>query len=318
MTDEGDTPLGPKEEEEDAPVGPKEGEKDAPLGPDEAFSLVADETRFGILRELWEATNGDDGAVSFSDLWDRSAVDDSGRFNYHLDKLTPRFVRQTESGYRLTFAGERVIGAAISGVYTESDVRTVDPLEVGDCPACNGPIEASYEGGQIVIQCADCDLLITHVQAPPVLAAGHEPADLPAVFSRRVVTTNQEIARGFCLLCGGRMESTVEPGYFEAADTGQNQVGVTYTCRACGTEIRSIVGAALLDHPAVISFLYEHGIDLRETFFWDLDWLFEEHATVIEEDPLRVAVRIEMDDDELRLTVDEEATVLEVTGGETH
>jgi hypothetical protein len=83
-----------------------------------AFSLVANELRFQILQALWEAQRTDELPVPFSELFDSVEVGDSGQFNYHLDKLVPRFVRDADDGYELTFAGEQVIGAAASGVYT--------------------------------------------------------------------------------------------------------------------------------------------------------------------------------------------------------
>lgn len=82
---------------------------------DEAFEVLAHELRLEIIRELWEAgvTRPHDGdphttGVTFTDLRRRVGVADSGRFNYHLRKLTPHFVERAPDGYRLNAAGVEV------------------------------------------------------------------------------------------------------------------------------------------------------------------------------------------------------------------
>jgi hypothetical protein len=65
------------------------GTDERPVDPERAFRLLSDETRVGILRGLWEASND---AVSFSELRERVGTPDSGQFNYHLGKLREHFV----------------------------------------------------------------------------------------------------------------------------------------------------------------------------------------------------------------------------------
>ncbi|ERH10091.1 MAG: hypothetical protein J07HX64_01860 [halophilic archaeon J07HX64] len=55
--------------------------------------------------------------MAFSSLQDRAGVEDGGRFNYHLGKLVPEFVREDDAEYALTHAGEQLIGDAVSGMY---------------------------------------------------------------------------------------------------------------------------------------------------------------------------------------------------------
>ncbi|MEF8791004.1 MAG: ArsR family transcriptional regulator, partial [Haloarculaceae archaeon] len=68
----------------------------------EAFELLGNETRLAILVALWEQYEpfGRDGAVRFSELRARVGTADSGRFNYHLDRLDDHFVESTDDGYR--------------------------------------------------------------------------------------------------------------------------------------------------------------------------------------------------------------------------
>jgi len=302
--------------------------------PEEAFSLIADEIRFGILMALWES---EETPLPFSGLHDRVDVRDSGQFNYHLDKLTPAFVRQYEEGYDLTHAGMQIIGAAVSGTYTDADV-TIDPVPVSECPDCGGGLEASYDRGFIEIECPDCDLVVTDkLPAPPVLAKETEPEDIPVTFGRFLITEMQYLNRDFCTLCGGRIEhSIVErtlPCDRDGEGTGGNARGdeagdqpsetdsgaedeteftrARLTCRNCGMESSQVLGVRVLDHPAVVGFLYEHGIDIRETPVWEFDWLTEPHATVAGEEPLRIETVVEVGGDRLELVLDESLEVVD-------
>jgi len=100
--------------------------------PEAVFGLLSDETR-DILRALW---NGDD-ELAFSALYDAVDVDDSGRFNYHLDKLVGQFVAKTDDGYEFTAAGVRVNGAIEAGSYATTGAMEPIPLESA-CPTCGG------------------------------------------------------------------------------------------------------------------------------------------------------------------------------------
>ncbi|MFB6353896.1 MAG: winged helix-turn-helix domain-containing protein [Halobacteriales archaeon] len=279
------------------------------LSPSEAFSLVANDTRFAILQALWDAGNDDADPVAFSELRERAGVRDSGQFNYHLDQLTPRFVRPLADGYELTYAGEQVVGAAVSGVYTEADAYEVEPMPVGTCQACGGTIEGGYRRGHIAIECVDCEAVFTNLPAPPVLAAGYDADALPLVFSRRLLTAITTLNRGFCELCGGRVDRSVAESWLERDD--EDPLGIEYTCRACGRTVHAVVGAALLDHPAVVSFLFDHGVDLRETPVWELEWLYDTNPRLASDDPRRFAVSVAVDGDAVELTLDGDLAVLD-------
>lgn len=95
-----------------------EGDTSA-LSPDDAFAVLGNDTRMKILQTLGEA----DEPLRFSELRDRIGVRDSGRFNYHLDKLTGHFITETDDGYALRPAGTRVVEAVLSRV-------VVDDLEL--------------------------------------------------------------------------------------------------------------------------------------------------------------------------------------------
>jgi len=274
---------------------------DAVRSPEAAFSLLSNATRFSILRALYEA---DERSLSFSALRERTGVRDSGQFNYHLGKLVGVFVRETDEGYALRYAGRRVIGAVLSGAYTRE--VTVDPIPVdGRCFDCGGRLEATYRDERARIGCVDCDLSVTEYGVPPGLVEGYEREQLPYVFDRWIRVQMAQFFAGFCPRCLGQIRTTL--GSEQDEDLGVP--GLTHECDRCGFSSLSVVGAAVVDHPAVVAFHHDHGVDLRETPLWELDWLFSVRHEFLSADPPRVRVVIPLDDEELLVTVDADATV---------
>jgi hypothetical protein len=281
---------------------------DRSVDPNEAFSLVASETRFAVLQALWDLTTGTgENAVSFGTLREAADVGDSGQFNYHLDQLTPQFVRKVDDGYRLTIAGQRVVGAAVSGEFTDLETA-MDPRPVGDCPECDGTVELGYEDGHMVVDCPDCEARVADMQAPPVLVATADSEELPEYLGKHLLTEIQRMNRGFCLHCGGPLE-----GHVERDDDGRlrDSWNVSFTCQVCGHVSYSLVSGTVADHPAVVSLLYEAGIDIRETPLWDVDPLLDATEAVVAEDPLRVETTLATDRGALTFTLDENLDVVE-------
>jgi hypothetical protein len=131
-----------------------------------AFDAVSDEVRLGVIkafveersrrRETLDLEDRDDITddvvlLSFSELWDAVGIEDSGRFNYHLDKLVGRFVHRTPKGYMLTVAGHRLAGSIVAGRYetTAAAPERVDRY----CPACGSQLTAMYTGGALSLLC---------------------------------------------------------------------------------------------------------------------------------------------------------------------
>lgn len=274
----------------------------------EAFGAVANETRLAILRALWEV----DGPRSFSELRSAVGIRDSGRFNYHLGELTGQFVREVaatdrhEGGYNLTYAGERVVGAVHSGVYGGD--ASLDPLEAGPCPECGATLIATYEDETVDVTCEGCDTTVTQFGAPPTLLGGFDRDELPLAFSHWVQSLIERTCRGFCPLCSGR----VTPGLANELQETVGLHGARFDCEVCDATVMGVLGAVVLDHPAVVQFHADHGVDLRHDPFWSVPWLLDEPATVESEDPLRVRLDAEIDGDRLTLTLDESLAVVAV------
>jgi DNA-binding transcriptional ArsR family regulator len=116
------------------------GVSEDPFAPDpaEAFDLLGDETRLAILRVLADRQREapEDPTLPFTELRRRADVDDSGLFNYHLEKLVGRFVRDTGAGYELGYAGRQVVRSP-TVERTEVDAGA----DADGCPVCGADEE---------------------------------------------------------------------------------------------------------------------------------------------------------------------------------
>lgn len=272
--------------------------------PEEAFATLGNELRIQILKALWAAP---DEPVSFSTLRKLAGTPDSGQFNYHLRRLVGRFIRQTDAGYELTFAGRRVIGAIVSGTYTTHKIEERFEVSRTDSACCGASITIEYADEEVTVRCADCERLLSQAGFPAKVFERHAPEDFPRVFNRWLLDQLTLMKDGLCPNCDGQMTASIvtDPEYLDRS------VGIEYICEHCKNTATSSIAASLLDHPAVVSFYHDHGIDLREKRTWTLPWLADEYTQILSDDPWRIEVMIILDESELTLTVDEHLTVVE-------
>ena len=282
----------------EAPDGEREG-----VTPAEALSVVANETRLDIIEALHSA---EETPLRFSELFDEIDLADSAQFNYHLKQLTGQYVRKTEDGYELRFAGGQMVRAIRAGRFTENP--EIDPFEVqGACTRCGGPLLAAYEDEQFGIDCAECGKAHGEYPFPPGGLADRTPEEIATAFDERVRHRHCLAADGVCPVCSGRMESEVtreDPCCLDVS------VKVEHTCLQCGNELCSPVGFPLLDEGVVAAFYDDHGIDLTARPYWTLPWCVDDaYITVESTDPWAVRIRIPAGDEELHLTLDEDLAV---------
>lgn len=284
----------------------------------EVFGTVANDLRFEILRTLWETHTEHPEAVdrpehepvSFSRLRERVGVRDSGRFNYHLNELVPRFVRKEDNGYVLTHAGTQTIGTAVSGVYTDSNAELEEAV-FGQCSNtdCNGTLRADYDSGHITVDCDDCVReAVMHV--PPIIVETHDIESDPTVVQQFTLTETQRLIRGFCPLCSGPVDQRIT-GHLENG-TARGRVGVTHVCEECGNVSHTTAVLSVTDHPAVVSLLYDAGIDYRDIALWRPPQAVEFEETVESENPIRVAVSVTIGGGMLTAVLDENLEVVEI------
>lgn len=280
------------------------------LPPDEAFELVAHETRFRVLETLV----GVEDPLAFGDLRERVGVDDPGQFNYHLRKLTGRFVRSDGDGYELAPAGRRVVGAVLSGGYTKA--LDADPVATdATCLVCGSEMETRFRDDKIEIRCRECDSNYTNTPIPAGIFEGVAPEDAPAVVDRWLKRIHSTADYGFCHNCDGSLTVTVVVEGDEKAPDGLGEDGVEaavcYECDRCGFDWYSSFPFVATLHPAVVGFHHERGIDVRTTPFWELDWIEMDAAAVETRDPLRVEVSVTLDDETRVFAFDADLNVVE-------
>lgn len=282
------------------------------VDPDDAFSTLSNATRLDILEALWETEHR---RASFSELREAVGMRDSGQFNYHLSELRDHFVGKDGDDYYLKQAGIQVVGAVLAGTYTRTGV--VDPVPMDEpCPSCGGQLTFEYDDECASVDCADCDIT-SRFNVPAGVFAGYPAAEFPAVAERYARVTVRQVGTGFCWYCEGRTEPTVRtldadeeaslPERFEAVPF------VQFDCERCGEDLVVDLGGALHEHPLVVSFFADHGVDVREKSFWTFSAIAADRASVASRDPFRAAVSFVRDDERLTLTVDRSLTVREST-----
>lgn len=321
-------------------------EQDSPLnaaagaaGPEttQAFELLANETRMAILLALWEAhrpfTAGT--GVSFSQLRDLVGVQDSGQFNYHLGKLEGRYVTSTEEGYKLTPAGNKITRAVIAGVGLQSP--TLEPTEIDmTCPLCEAATEVTYRDGRLFQRCTECDGKYAQTDEfpegtlfswrfEPAGLSNRSPEEIWAACSKGMLQRSLAMIDRVCPECSGTVTAELEvcedhdPGADDICEHcgREREILALLQCTVCKYSTGGTPGALVTQHPAVISFYYDHGVELQ----YGMDFrkvkrlldLGESHEErVVSNDPLRIQVTVEYEGDELSLELDDQLQVLEV------
>jgi endogenous inhibitor of DNA gyrase (YacG/DUF329 family) len=306
------------------------------LAPDEAFAVLGNGIRMGILRALGAA----DGPLSFSSLYDRVDVDDSSQFNYHLDRMVGHFVERTEAGYRLAGAGRRVVEAVLSGAVTDRPTLERSPVEE-PCPYCGAPVAIEWEKGGVSVFCSACAGRYDHARPPhaagddgggaggylgrhPLPPAGVRGRDADEVLRAAWTWGNLEIlalASGLCPRCAATVEweaelceshDAGEDGLCEACG-GRHAVSVRATCSNCILETGGEPVVALAAETGMLALLTGRGLNpVSPASVHRVEAVHGEYEeTVLSREPLRARYTFAVGDERLSLTVDEELSVVE-------
>jgi len=303
------------------------------MAPEDAFAVLGDETRLDIVRILWTAgafhqyddIYEDHTTMSFSELRRRAGITDNGRFNYHLSKLTPQFVRQTDDGYRLSSAGKKLARTvvAISGEPTSSVSAEVDT----DCPVCGGSVTATYEDQWLRFACTECDGVFG--DSAPEGTLLNSPVTPTAMSDRtadEVLTTSlyrcmldlTYLMQGLCRECAGVVEKSISVCDDHDTDGPCSTCGTPFEtwgemrCTGCRFSKRLPVELCLMGLPQMIAFLYGQDINVLAPSLDEIvDVLRTRVETSVTEEPFRVTGRIEAGSEVLVLTVDEQLNVVD-------
>lgn len=303
----------------------------------DSFELLANETRLAILLALWEAYEPFAGgsSIPFSELYNRVGMSDSGNFNYHLGKLEGQFVRSTDEGYKLRPQGDKITRAVIAGGGLGD--ATLEPTEVDmPCPLCEAPTAITYQDGRLFQLCTECDGKFGEAddvpsgtlfawRLEPAGLADRTPEEVYAASSIGMFQRTLAVIDGVCPDCSGAVETELdvcenhdpEPGDTCSNCGRRDGILALYRCSVCKFSTGGKPSALVSQHPAVVAFYYDHGVDLQ----YDLDFekvrrvfeLGEAHEQTLEStEPLRVRVTIQYEGDEMSLLLDEDMSVIEV------
>ncbi len=257
-----------------------------------AFAALDSDVRLAILDSLYERTVEPGPLVddaTYSTIKSDVGVDDSGRFSYHLDRLTDRFVTKTEDGYRLAEPGREVVRLRRREVLTSDASVDTQPID-RTCYRCGGGLETAYRGGYMVTRCRECDGLVDHELVPTgtVSAISYPPSGVRGIgidtaFERAHAIVDQHLrtmAGGFCSECGHDVTATLMPGY-DRDSTGNGGDSrfthdglVKLSCDHCGQRRVSHPLHVTADRGPMAGFFAERGLDpgwdrFAEVMAWD-------------------------------------------------
>jgi hypothetical protein len=274
----------------------------------DVLELLGQETRVDVLRALLAARReSSEPSLSFTELKDAAGVEDTGRFNYHLNQLRGTFVVEDDEGYRLSSFGFRLF-ARLSAGLSDPD-PDVDPVSLsGDCPECGAALQAAPEGNQFQLICVEGHTLNEELLGTPRAVADRDPEAAAETLALINTQATELGVSGICPSCHGRTEGGIEHveghGYRYRAP-----------CSDCGNRFATTVGDCVATHPAVVAFLAEHGVDARREATWTLPFRLPGGETVVSEEPLRLRVTAgEGFEDSLELVVDRSGSVVSVDG----
>lgn len=274
-------------------------------------ALLADGTRLSIFRELVQCFIDSplDRGVSFTTLFDRTDVEDSGLFNYHLNQLLDTLARKTESGYTLTFAGVQIASNILS--VRSFSVRDSVRRELSrTCPLCADRLELSYDQGLLAAGCESCHVF--EDIAPPRLLETHPPDRVADILAIGIVDNLRRAQRGVCAQCFGHVEWDIHEVTGDPASKFGEPVVVLGVCQTCAAVHVSDPGGF-----AAASAELMGRLDDVIPGFWEdpTGWFIRTHDTVLESHDLSeqtATVVVRVDDVHTRVRMDHRGVPFEV------
>jgi hypothetical protein len=213
-------------------------------------------------------------------------------------------VRETDGEYRPTSAGERVVRAIRSGMYTESpsfESVTVD----GRCPACESTtLRAAYGEPHLEAGCTDCDTTVVTYDLSPAETAGRIPMETLRACNRRVLREYETAIAGSCPTCNGKTAVDIECG------PEDGDYACLALCSQCRLRLFAPVELPLFGHPAVVAFYWERGVDVTELPLWQLpEYIGDADRCVSENEPLALEITLHHDGASITARIDGDGSV---------
>lgn len=292
-----------------------------------AFSLLSHELRLGILEaffDRWTALDPDsmtetksERGMSYSELMDAVGIEDSGKFNYHLQQLRGVYVEKVGEQYVPTASAIALYQTVLANRPTEMVERTTFDIGMG-CPYCAGEVVGRYEQESLTVECVDCEEWwgLTY-GFPKNGLRGRSGTDVLEALENRAMYDIGLARTGQCPACAGH--TTVEMPR-ERLD-GDRYPTAEFTCQTCSWVATIDVLNALRFVPQVSRALTEAGLFPEDE--WGENGESDDGATTVttpdvtghvdSEDPFRVAITVETDDATVRMLVSDDLGVQSVS-----
>lgn len=232
----------------------------------EALAVLGNRERLEILWAVWEGEE----PVAFSTIRERTAFEDHGRLNYHLDQLAEFFVERTESGVELRPVAHKALSTIFTATVLESGSVERTPVD-SDCFVCGSALAFSYRNHDARVGCQGCGLMYTQAYLSLASPDDRPVEELLVPVAERHRYECRCSGRGVCPHCRGPMSSRLHAGEF----CGETGAMVANRCEHCGTTYDTPLGGTVLHVPRVVAFNYEHGVDVEARHPWELDFLHD-------------------------------------------
>ncbi|QCC51702.1 DUF7351 domain-containing protein [Halapricum salinum] len=232
-----------------------------------AFALLGHQVRLDILRAFFDSydpvdpdSRDDvraDRTRSYSELMASVGLRDSGKFNYHLEKLRGVYVEQVEDGYVPTASAVALYQAVVANRPTESVAVDVD-IDT-PCPACGADLTWGYEQEYLTIECESCEQFwgLTY-RFPKNGLLTQDAEDVYEALYDRLMHHVGLARTGQCPACAGVVERTIPPSRLDGSATPT----VELDCGTCSWHATVDIVSALQFEPRVMRALFELGIPL--------------------------------------------------------
>jgi len=274
----------------------------------EAFSVLAHDLRLEIvlaLLEEWQAAHTE--PRTYTELMSAVGLEDSGKFNYHLEQLRGVYVEQVDGGYVPTASATALFRAVLAHRPTTEHNegkdggacdRQVDTD--AECPLCGGSIDVRYERQFCTLECSRCgDVVFTYPFPVNGLERRSDQEIIKAV-QRRASYEVGLAATGQCFACAGRTSVSLDRSTFD----GDADPIAEIRCSCCSAFLVAPVLLPLQFEPQVVSALAElDAVSSPSSLGFEPDVRGQLRAT----DPVRAT--LELTTDAGTVTVDIDGTL---------
>lgn len=280
--------------------------------PEEVFALLGHEIRLDILRAFFEKYEPvdpesrsevrDRRTLSYAELMAAIEMEDSGKFNYHLEKLRGAYVEKVEAGYMPTASAIALYETVVANRPTESMSADFEIEEV--CPNCGSGLRGRYEQEFLTVDCPACDLFwgVTYRFPKNGLAIRKEEDVYEALYDRMMYHVG--LARtGQCPSCAGVTSATMPRERLDNESTPT----VELSCGTCSWFVTVDIVSALQFEPRVTSALLEIGIPLGKSSSMRAteQVLPDVTGRIGSDDPFHATIVITYDDSVAEIVVDD-------------